>query len=225
MESSAKWAAFFWGAFGGMLPTVAKLASTFVSTPGTPLPEVGLLLGVALWAIVGGGVALSNTSYETRQAIFAGIAAPAILANLVSGVTGQAAQDERATLFGISAYAQPTDLDGGGGGAIIVSPIVKGGLPRSASLPVTAEVKSGDQTTTVKLGEIKDFSSPTAFSLPPGASQVFVSDVPVATTGTVTNVDVSVTTAPSIGGDLLWALGAPRNFQIKQVDVSPSAPQ
>lgn len=225
MDGGAKWAAFLWGGFGGVLPTAAKLASTYVSAPGTPLPELGLILGVALWALVGGGVALSNTSYETRQAIFAGIAAPAILSSLVSGATSQPAQDRRAALFGISAYAQPSDLEGVGGGTVIISPNVNGGLPRSVSLPVTAKVTTGDQTTTVRLGEIKDLSSPTAFTVPPGTSQVFVSDVPVATTGAVTNVDVSVTTAPSVGGDLWWALGAPRNFQIKQVDVAPVTPQ
>lgn len=220
-----KMAAFLWGGFGGVLPTVSKMASTYVAAPGTPLPEIGLLLGVVLWAIVGGGVALSNTNYETRQAIFAGIAAPAVLANLISGVTSQATPHESAMLFGIAAYAQPSDVQDAGGGAVIFSPSVNGGLPRSDALPVTAEVKTGDETKIVPLGEITDFSSPTAFAVPAGTSQVFVSDMPVATTGTVTNVDVSVTTAPSSGGDLLWALGAPRNFQIKQVDIAPAASQ
>jgi hypothetical protein len=228
MGTDTKLAAFFWGGFGGILPTIAEKASTYVSIPNTPLPEWGLLLGVLLWAVVGGGVALMNTSYEAKQALFAGVAAPAILASVISGASGASQKISSVPpLFGISVYAQPVDrpaASGTDGWAVIVSPNVSGGVPQSVSLPVTAEVKKGDQTETVTIGQISDLRSPTAFTVPTGTSQIFVSGKPVSTTGTVTNVDLSVKTAPSNGGDLLWALGVPRRFEIQQLDVAPRNP-
>ncbi|TPN82011.1 hypothetical protein FJ987_17150 [Mesorhizobium sp. CU2] len=221
MDADNKIVAFAWGAFGGALPTIAKLASTYVAVPTTPLPALGLLLGVMLWAIVGGGVALTNTSYETRQAIFAGVAAPAILASLISGATST--PGTKVSFLDISAYAQQeTGSTTTGSRAIVISPQVDGGLPRATSIPVTAEVKTGDQTKIIDLGEIKDLSSPTSFTLPPNTSQVFVSDEPVKTTDSLTNIDLSVKTAPSNGGDLLWALGGPRKFEIQSLQVAPA---
>ena len=78
---------FAFGTLGGVLPSLAALAPTYVAAPTTPLPTIGLLFGLALWAIVGGVMALTNTAAEARHAIFAGIAAPAILANVIAGAT------------------------------------------------------------------------------------------------------------------------------------------
>jgi hypothetical protein len=80
-------ALFLFGAFGGIMPTLANLATTYVAIPATPMPAVGLLFGLALFAVIGGGVALTNTSREIRQAIFAGIAAPAIMTSIIAGST------------------------------------------------------------------------------------------------------------------------------------------
>lgn len=221
MAIDTKIVAFLWGAFGGALPTIAKLASTYVAAPTTPLPAVGLLLGVALWAVVGGGIALTNTSYETRQAIFAGIAAPAIIASLISGATN--APGAKVSLLDISAYAQQeTGIAPNDSRTIVISPQVDGGLPRFTSIPVTAEVKTGDQSSVINLGDIKDLSAPTTFTLPANTSQVFVSGQPVKPGNTQTNIDLSVKTAPSNGGDLLWSLGGPRKFDIQSLQVAPA---
>jgi hypothetical protein len=85
--TESKQTVFAFGALGGVLPTLTLLASTYVTIPETPLPAPGLLLGLALYAIVGGVVALTNTSQEIRQAIFAGIAAPAILSSVLAGAS------------------------------------------------------------------------------------------------------------------------------------------
>ncbi|WP_296746674.1 hypothetical protein [Mesorhizobium sp.] len=219
MGADTKSVAFLWGAFGGALPTIAKLASTYVAVPTTPLPAIGLLLGVVLWAVVGGGVALTNTNYETRQAIFAGIAAPAIIASLISGATNP--PGAKVSLLDISAYAQqPTGTTDDGAQAIVISPQVQGGLPRTTSIPVTAEVKNGDQSKVIDLGDIKDLSTPTKFTLPANTMQVFISGQAVKPGSTQTNIDLSVRTAPS--NDLLWALGGPRKFEIQSLQVSPA---
>ncbi|WP_432283399.1 hypothetical protein SLT36_15325 [Aminobacter sp. BA135] len=218
-------AAFAFGGFGGVLPTLANMASTYVSVPATPMPEYGIYLGLLLWAVVGGGVALTNTSYEARQAIFAGVAAPAILLNIVAGATSQSGVEKAAAMFGLSAHAEDIQVNTGGldaakQWALVVSPSVSGGIPARVSLPVTAEVKKDGKIETVTIGEITDLRSPTAFTLPAGAAQVFVSGEAVATTGTFTAVDLDVKTAPSAGGDLFWALGAPRRFNITGMNVS-----
>ncbi|MEZ2329857.1 hypothetical protein AB6802_09045 [Mesorhizobium sp. RCC_202] len=221
MDAGTKIIAFLWGAFGGALPTVAKLASTYVAAPTTPLPALGLLLGIALWAIVGGGIALTNTSYDTRQSIFAGIAAPAIIASLISGATNTPGKS--ASLLDISAYAQQdTGNAANDYRTIVISPRVDGGLPRDTSIPVTVEVKTGDKSSVVNLGDIKDLSAPTTFTLPSNTSQVFVSGQPVKTNDTQTNIDLNVKTIPSNGGDLLWALGAPRKFDVQSLQVAPA---
>lgn len=221
MGADTKIVAFLWGAFGGALPTIAKLASTYVSAPATPLPAVGLLLGVALWAIVGGGVALTNTSYETRQSIFAGIAAPAIIASLISGATNT--PGAKVSLLDISAYAQQETGNAAiDSRTIVISPQVYGGLPGSTSIPVTAEVKTGDQSSIINLGEIKDLSSSTTFTLPANTSQVYISGQPVKPSNMQTNIELSVKTTPSNGGDLLWALGGPRKFDIQSLQVAPA---
>jgi len=216
-------AAFAFGGFGGVLPTLANMASTYVSVPATPMPEYGLYLGLLLWAVVGGGVALTNTTYEARQAIFAGVAAPAILLNIVAGATSQSGVEKAAAMFGLSAHAEEAKTDGLDAAkkwALVVSPTVSGGIPARVSLPVTAEVKKDGRIETVTIGEITDLRSPTAFTLPAGSAQVFVSGEAVATTGTFTAVDLDVKTAPSAGGDLFWALGAPRRFNITGMNVS-----
>lgn len=223
--------AFLLGGFGGTLPTISKLASTFVTTPGTPFPELGLYIGIALWALIGGAVALTNATYDRRQAIYAGIAAPAIIASLVAGGAQQATSTATVSLLSISAMAQ--DAEGkplqAEGGAILFSPKVTGGLPRSASIPITAEVKDATGSVkTIDIGTIRNLSAPSSFTLPVGAQQVFVSGKPVDLTNTtngLTSVNVNVVTSPSSGGDFLWALGLPRHFKIQDITVTPkSAP-
>lgn len=217
---------FAFGGFGGVLPTLANLASTYVSVPATPMPEYGLYLGLLLWALVGGGVALTNTSFEARQAIFAGVAAPAILLNIVAGVTNQPRSENIAEVFGLSAYAETlqgqaaSPQDTPTSWAVIVSPNVSGGIPKNVSLPVTAEVLKNGKVEKVDIGEIRDLRSPTAFTLPPGSTQIFVSGKPIETTGSITAIDLAIKTSPSVGGDLLWALGAPRRFTITNLDLT-----
>jgi len=225
MEANKWYALFGFGMLGGILPTSAKLATTLVSVPGTPVPEIGFLVGLGIWAIIGGAVALTNTSKEVRQAIFAGIAAPAVLAGVVSGATGPAVGSATtAGLFGMSAVAQedaPKVRNAAEDWTVIISPTVNGGIPTGKSLPVTAEVENDGKMKIMDVGTVANWRGPTALQIPPGTSQVFIGAKPVATTGPITNVDMSVETAPSIGGDLLWALGAQRNFNIQSVDVTP----
>jgi hypothetical protein len=303
------------GACGGMLPTLANQASIYVNHPDTPLPTVGLFLGIGLWAIVGGVVAFLNDKPEIRQAIFAGIAAPAILTNVVSGATeNQAMRRKTAEIFphvtalvvavvGTTiipgpAYSQtandpaasssappaashqnggmnssntslrptqsPSDLSEHPPGpsdkptssvatddmkslgqmgiqwyqdgsvlskfppqfnmktdaVVFIKPEVKGGVPLDFSLPVTAEVKRGDNTVqTIELGTITGLDHAYAFVLPPGSEGVSVAGTKVPVQGQNTVIGLRIKTKPSALNDFVWALGAPRNYSIDQINI------
>jgi hypothetical protein len=101
------------GALGGVLPTLAKLASTYVTVPETPLPAIGMLLGLIIFAVIGAAIAFGTGQAEVRQALIAGIAAPGIITNLVAGATADqkhtasAGQPHLTTLWSVGvAHAQ-----------------------------------------------------------------------------------------------------------------------
>lgn len=75
--------------FGGTLPTLSKLASTYVAAPLTPMPELGMYLGLLLFFIIGVILCLGFGISENREALLVGIAAPAIITNVISGVATQ----------------------------------------------------------------------------------------------------------------------------------------
>lgn len=85
----------FFGAFGGMAPTLMKLASTYVAHPG-PMPAITVLLGLSLYAIIGGGIAIALGEQNMRGALFAGIAAPALITNAITGAQDDGAKGQQA---------------------------------------------------------------------------------------------------------------------------------
>jgi hypothetical protein len=236
MTPAQKKSVFYFGMLGGALPTCATLASTYVASPETPLPTFGLFFGWALWAIIGGAVALMNTSPETRHAIFAGIAAPAILLNIISGATeagsrkGLHKSEQTALTWGVFAEAlvpaaraqdatKKPQFDSGfssGFSSVQFSPIVDGGVPTNAAIPVTAQLETAGKVESLRLGEINDLNAVATFMVPSGWT-VYVSGKPVALTGPVTKVNLAVKTKTSGVADFLWALGVPRHYTIENV--------
>jgi len=87
MTLAEKKTVFLFGAFGGILPTLANLAPQYITDWQTALPTVGFWFGLFIWAVVGGGMALTNATPETRQAIFAGVVAPALLTSITAGAS------------------------------------------------------------------------------------------------------------------------------------------
>jgi hypothetical protein len=77
-----------WGAIGGILPTLSKIAGTFGANFDAPVPNLyGVGIAVALYGFIGAVVARGIGNAEVKQAIFAGIAAPAILVSVIAGVS------------------------------------------------------------------------------------------------------------------------------------------
>ena len=227
MDQVTRRAVFTFGAFGGVLPTLASLASTYVTVPDTALPASGLYFGLLLWAIVGGGVALTNTSREVRQAIFAGIAAPAIIANLVSGATEAATKRKTADIYpyiassvlGSAVAAEPTADKAPvipGYKTLLISPA--GGQWRKAihTRSITAQIRVGDKVETKQIGELQSFEGTTAFEIPNSAETVSVLGQTLVLSQPITPVNAVIQTKPSAFGDFLWALGARGFIELKR---------
>ena len=77
-----------WGAMGGVLPTIAKIASGFAANFDAPFPNaVGVLIALGGYAFLGAVIGRAMGNPDMKQALIAGIAAPAILTNVVNGVS------------------------------------------------------------------------------------------------------------------------------------------
>lgn len=72
---------------GGTMPTVCKLAATYVTNPRTPLPELNLLFGLGLFFLIGAVLAYAFTEDDLRKAFVLGIAAPGIITNIFAGAS------------------------------------------------------------------------------------------------------------------------------------------
>jgi hypothetical protein len=222
------------GALGGILPTLAKLASTYVTVPETPLPAIGMLLGLIIFAIIGAAIAFGTGQAEVRQALIAGIAAPGIITNLVAGATADPkrtaseSQPHLATLWSVGvAHAQdarnPAAAAAPGFRSVTIDPKVQGGLPANAAIPVTVEIKGPNDTVQrVQIGTVSTFSKPTTLAVPVAADKLRIGDHPVAIDGQNTKVDLGVSTQTTVGSDLLWALGGQRTYRIDKIAPKPT---
>ena len=218
-------ALFLFGAFGGIMPTLANLATTYVAIPDTPMPAWGLVFGLALFALIGGGVALTNTSREVRQAIFAGIAAPAIMTSVIAGSTeGGGGRRKAEFISAAHAQTQPQTDSSSSVKMIYFSPSVTGGVNLAGEIPVTAQVQRAGKLENITLGEIRTLEASSAISVPAGIDQVFVMGNPVKVSGPVTQSWLSVTTKPTVLGDFWWSMGGQRKFAVQDLTVSTQEP-
>jgi len=224
------------GALGGILPTLAKLASTYVTVPTTPLPEYGLLFGVLLFAVIGAVIAFATGQSEIRQAMIAGIAAPGIITNLVAGATAPTAAPSSPpavhSMLNIlgTAMAQPVPASpgtppAGGIHTIVIDPKVTGGLPLNAQIPLSAEIPGVNNTTqTVRIGTINSLSGTTTYSIPATAKNLKIGGKSVPLSGNQTTIQLDVTTKSSAGSDFLWALGGHRSYQVQSIAPTVKRP-
>lgn len=228
-----------YGALGGLCPTIAKLASTFSADPGQPLPEYGFWIGVVCFAILGAIIAAGVGSKEIKAAVFAGIAAPGIVTNVVAGhnaanplpavtVTEPSAGLRiDPALFGIStAHAQPlvnpprTVAGAAGLQQVTVTPRIEGGKPRGA-LQVQAIVQRGGAEVSVPAGALYLDQGAQVLEIPRDAIGLTVGGERMDFSGQ-TNITLIVKTSTSFGSELVWAFGGERQYQVQSLQVAPA---
>ncbi len=216
------------GAFGGCCPTLARLASFYSTNPAGGLPQAGVFIGIALFAILGAFIAVGFGAKELKAAIVAGIAAPGLVTNIVNGAGAGAAANAPPAYIAPSMFISAAHADD--------APVVEV-LPsfRGAQLLTLTTNWEGPQPKGAKVdyrfvdasgvflaggGALVPGEGPVVVPVPDGAAALAVGPEQSALPAQIDRAEVTITSATSLGGDLLWALGADRAYHIESVTVT-----
>jgi hypothetical protein len=228
---------------GGMMPTLCAVGSHFAVQPDAPLPQLSLLVPLAIFAFIGLAASHGLSPADRKQAFALGISAPAIIASIASGTSKP--QVSWFVEFAPAAYAQQSGPFAGN-----VAPgnpsVLFAGKPKvtNDSRVFVLGYSPGNAGQTSSMIDVSGTTS-NGQTLPIGSfwansahSNIIVgpSDLNSITlkssNGVVTNVplqpdtkqiDVTPTLNSSFEGDMLWGLGANRKlsvsgFQVKKAD-------
>ncbi|WP_421905920.1 hypothetical protein [Mameliella sp.] len=221
--------AMFLGGLGGICPTLAKLGGVYSANHSAPPPEAGVFIALAIFAALGGIVALAFGRENLRAAIAAGIAAPAIVTNVLSGfqeidqtTPQQSNQTAVITFFATPAFADTVPATVTYGSDIVtITPELIGGLPKSGTLPYQW-MKDGQPIASAS-GDLP-VRGDQVLRIPVGATGLEI-DGRAVPLSAITNGDNAISlriqTAPTIQGDLIWALGGARTYKIDDVQIAP----
>ncbi|MDQ0301293.1 hypothetical protein [Ancylobacter polymorphus] len=223
----------FFGAFGGVCPTLMKLASTLVANPAADLPLPGFYIAIGLYAILGGGIALALGEQNLRGALFAGIAAPALISNAITGAQDARYQPVPARtsyfeqLISTAAHAQdskdlqpnspskPMETDGN------ISIVL--GNAAATNIPVNICFLKADSSDGTKCSDEIVVTTPAIgvkdIRVPVDTVGVIVAGVRLPITGPATTISISADRAPTPANDFLWALGGRRSTQITDLQA------
>ncbi|SEV96084.1 hypothetical protein SAMN04488515_0415 [Cognatiyoonia koreensis] len=213
------------GAFGGMCPSIAKLASVYSTNPDAPMPVFGAYLAMGLFAFLGGGIALGFGAREVKAAIIAGIAAPGIVTNIVSGAAERQDEDIRTTaltLFATPAYAQVQEIKPilieATGRVLTITPQITGGQIGASGLEITFENASG---MTFQGTTLYNAKAPfVQVVVPDDATVLVIGSKKFPLPADASDAQLMVETSPTLGGDLLWALGGDRRYAVGNITVT-----
>jgi hypothetical protein len=229
-------AAVVFGALGGMMPSLLRLAASLSGDASAALPGLAIAVGIAVYGIIGATLATVLGKTSTYDAFVTGIAAPALVASMIHGATDDT-QSHKTTIqslqaapahvsIGIpawhiisSAQAQPAPPapTGGPGPSVTIYPKVNGSMPTEVEIRIEAQMNAGNK---VSLETLRNVSAPKTIKLPPNTKGVWIGGKYVDLKGPDTAVDLNATTRPSFGSGVLFALGGPRpRFEISTVDV------
>lgn len=82
---------------GGMMPTLSRFGASLIGDPNQAMPANGFYVGVGIYFLIGSVLAYAFAERNLKQAFLVGIAAPAIIANIVAGVEGDHKRNVSAT--------------------------------------------------------------------------------------------------------------------------------
>ena len=224
------YAIFVFGALGGICPSLSKLAASYYANPDQPLPVIGTYVAFGLFALLGAIIASGFGAKETRAAIVAGIAAPAIVTNVLSGATeNNIGADEISAFYLVApAFAQTAGetgqtTDSMAQTTINVVPIIKGGGNTSTARVKYAWTTASGESVEWPNDPTLSLSSPSTLAVPEGATKIVVNGqvIPLSTVATTNNtLKLEVTTSPTFVGDLRWALGGQRRFVVESIGIA-----
>lgn len=230
-----------WGAVGGILPTLSKIAGTFGANFDAPPPKfLGVCIALALYGVIGAIVSRAMANPDMKQSLFAGIAAPAIVVGIIAGVTdsnsartlesstARTLEKKSSLQFIGSAQAEagpatpePQIL------GLLIS--IKGEVTINDTIKVSALVAS----TTVAIKSIrlpKDLdvaAGELGFEVPKNASAVIFTSSTGIQARTPVNADhefitLSISPRTSVKEDFVWALGGKRVFEVGRMSAKAS---
>ena len=216
---------FVWGAIGGALPTLGKIAGTYGANFDAPAPRVlGVAIALALYGTIGAVIARAIGNPDVKQALFAGIAAPAIVISVLTGASDSQSlhpgpQGGSAGWFS-PAFAQAPQPSPEGTRSIVIRPQIVGSYPVGGAIEVAA--KSGNRLTQVGTVPLNPGSAPTTLHIPTGPTTLVFTSAGAETQVEVENqpaVLVKITPMTSVTQDLKWALGAQRALAVGKLEA------
>ncbi len=221
-------------AAGGLLPTAAKLATTYTTAPHTPPPELGLLYGLALFAAIGAILAYALSETNVRQALILGIAAPGVITNIVAGANSTKLGSPL-SLYDVIPFA-----------SAVAQASSNWRAPKaptdSKTLTLRAQTKNGDSWSNENLPVSVTFVLPDGTSMAPSALVPIgqLQHVVIPTQATAVRfsaghmsrlleleslpsaaIDIEVTVKGK--NDFLWSLGARREAVVGNLKLTPSS--
>jgi len=223
---------------GGIIPTVSRLASAYVSDPSTPMPQAGMAIGLLLFFIIGAILAYAFSENSIKQAFILGICAPGIITNIVAGVNDSSTSQQSTSAlldFHIisTAYAdpQPTGNITPPPATSTSSPVLKintsvtggGKWERSKTKITVSFIKANGSSVTA--ASFSSAQSSISVSAPPGAvavriqagSKALTRNLP---TGSYTSAVIDTNISVKGTNDFMWALGAKREPSVEAIQVN-----
>ncbi len=217
------------GAFGGIAPTLIKLATALVTHPEQPMPLYAFYIGLALYALIGGVLAGALEETDLRGALFAGIAAPALISSAITGsqpaAPAPANVAEAAPLIISSALAAEVARTAIGpaqrklviqAGPTDVPLAVNVCVPAKPGAATAGATKCAQQQTVVASP-----AAPQTVVVPADAKSVSIAGKAVPLNSASQPVGVTVKSQPTLWQDFVWALGGSRQAEITGVKTSP----
>ena len=240
-NTEAVWVALFAG-IGGILPTFANVAASYVAVPEQPLPHWHLLLGLSIFFFIGFILNFPlNRDSDIGKAIIIGISAPGIITNILSGATSGAMHNppNHSTVgswiwpstFVAQAAAQSNNTSAGNlpdalsdVHTVLFSNEYSGPFyPSDAILTIRYRACGIDK----KLADVPIGGS-TVLDVPWSAGSLIVSSGSISATlslkgnddiWNVTSIHAQIIGQTSGQSDFFWALGAKRTGSISEINL------
>ncbi len=216
------------GAFGGCCPTIAKMASYYSTHPAPDIPQISTYIGLGLFAILGAFIAVGFGAKELKAAIIAGIAAPGLVTNIVNGAASANVPTPPEAFissgFFVSAAAAQEfpvgeRIAGFRGGDVLQLNTQWSG-PDTSQAQVDYRFVDANGTYLPGGGTLTAGETGTVVPVPEGATQIAIADALTPLPEGESMANIAIKTAPTLGGDLLWALGAQRRYQVDDITVT-----